>query len=82
MKKKEKFKIEIVDDKEESSMGKWIPIGVMIGTAIGAMLSMVLDNILFLGGGATFGLLLGVMIGSIASEEKEEKEEQEEEKKK
>lgn len=76
MKKKEKFKIEIVDDKEESSMGKWIPIGVMIGTAIGAMLSMLFGNILFLGGGATLGLLLGTTIGSIASEEKEEQEEE------
>lgn len=73
MKKKEKGKIEI-DEKEESKLGTWIPIGVGIGTAIGAMLSFTFDNILFLGGGSSFGLLLGIIIGSIAGGKNDNKE--------
>ena len=65
MKKEEKEKIEL-DEKEESKLGLCISIGVMIGTAIGAMLSMIYTNIMFLGGGSALGLLLGTVIGSIS----------------
>lgn len=65
--KKEKVE-EQNDKKEDKSLEKWIPIGVMIGTASGAILSMICNNILFLGGGSVLGLLLGIMIGSIDHE--------------
>ena len=59
---------------EEQNLEKWLPIGVMIGTTAGAILSMFFNNILFLGGGSALGLLLGIMIGSIVNEESEEKD--------
>ena len=62
---------------EEQNLEKWLPIGVMIGTTAGAILSMIFNNILFLGGGSVLGLLLGIMIGSIANEESEEKDKSE-----
>ena len=65
------------NEKEDQSLEKWIPIGVMIGTAAGAILSIIFNNILFLGGGSGLGLLLGVMIGSIVHEENEEKDKNE-----
>lgn len=80
MKKKGKFKIEI-EDKEGSNLGLWISMGVMIGTAVGSMLSFSFDNMSFLAGGSAVGLLLGTIIGSIAGGDDEE-EEQEENKKK
>ena len=75
MNKKDKIKIEI-DEKEEANIEKWLPVGLCLGTVIGAILSFIFGNILFLAGGTSFGLLLGIMIGSISSEENEESQDE------
>ena len=80
MKKKGKFEIEI-EDKEGSNLGLWISMGVMIGTAVGSMLSFSFDNMSFLAGGSVVGLLLGTIIGSIAGGDDEDDEEQQQPKK-
>ena len=63
--KKEKDNL---DSKEEKALNTYIPIGVMIGTVIGMMLSFTNNNIIFLGGGATAGLLIGTLLGTIDTE--------------
>lgn len=64
-KKKDKDKL---NSKEEKALNTYIPIGVMIGTVIGMMLSFANNNIIFLGGGAVAGLLIGTLLGAIATE--------------
>ena len=64
-KKKEKDNL---DSKEEKALNTYMPIGVMIGTVVGMMLSFANDNFMFLGGGAVVGLLVGSLLGTIASE--------------
>lgn len=64
-KKKEKDNL---DSKEEKALNTYIPIGVMIGTVIGMMLSFANNNIMFLGGGAVAGLLIGTLLGTIVTE--------------
>ena len=51
-------------DKEEKALNIWIPIGVTIGIAVGAILALTLDNLIYLGAGAIAGLLLGMILGS------------------
>ena len=51
-------------DKEEKALNIWIPIGVTIGIAVGAILALTLDNLIYLGAGAIVGLLLGMILGS------------------
>lgn len=63
--KKEKDNL---DSKEEKALNTYIPIGVMIGTVIGMMLSFTNNNIIFLGGGTTAGLLIGTLLGTIDTE--------------
>ena len=67
-KKAEKKKIKEVETKEDKAMGTWMPIGVLIGTVVGMMLSFANDNIIFLGCGSCAGLLIGTVLGSIATE--------------
>lgn len=50
--------------KEDSASAIWIPTGIMIGAAVGLALSFSLNNFIYLGLGAAFGLLLGIIIGS------------------
>lgn len=57
------------NDKEEKALNTWLPIGVMIGTVIGMVLAFKFDSLLYLGGGAVGGLLLGTMVGSILAED-------------
>lgn len=57
-----------LDSKEEKALNTYIPIGVMIGIVIGMVLSFANNNIIFLGGGATAGLLIGTLLGTIATE--------------
>ena len=64
-KKKEKDNL---DSKEEKALNTYMPIGVMIGTVVGMMLSFANYNFMFLGGGAVVGLLVGSLLGTIASE--------------
>lgn len=64
-KKKEKDNL---DSKEEKALNTYIPIGVMIGTVIGMMLSFANNNIMFLGGGAVAGLLIGTLLGTTVTE--------------
>lgn len=65
VKKKEKDNLE---SKEEKALNTYMPISVMIGTVVGMMLSFANDNFMFLGGGAVVGLLVGSLLGTIASE--------------
>ena len=58
----------IVETKEDKAIGTWIPIGVMIGTAVGCILSFKYDDMMFIGYGSVGGLLLGTIIGSVLSE--------------
>lgn len=69
MAKKKSNKEEMLNAKEEKAMNTWLPIGLMIGTVIGAFASFEFDNLLYLGGGCTGGLLLGTMLGSIFAED-------------
>ena len=64
-KKKEKDNL---DSKEEKALNTYMLIGVMIGTVVGIMLSFANDNFMFLGGSAVVGLLVGSLLGTIASE--------------
>ena len=58
----------VVETKEEKAIGTWMLIGVMIGTVVGMMLSFANDDIIFLGGGSVAGLLVGSLLGTIATE--------------
>ena len=58
----------VVETKEDKTIGTWMLIGVMIGTVVGMMLSFVNDDIIFLGGGSVAGLLVGSLLGTIATE--------------
>ena len=57
-----------VETKEDKAIGTWMLIGVMIGTVVGMMLSFANDDIIFLGGGSVAGLLVGSLLGTIATE--------------
>ena len=57
-----------IDTKEEKKSKSWIIIGVMIGTVVGMTLSFSNNNIVFLGGGAIVGGLIGRLLGTIATE--------------
>ena len=54
-------------DKEEKALNTWIPIGLMIGTMVGIILSSKFNNVLYFGG-ITGGLLIGTLLGTIATE--------------
>ena len=58
----------VVGTKEDKAIGTWMLIGVMIGTVVGMMLSFANDDIIFLGGGSVAGLLVGSLLGTIATE--------------
>lgn len=58
----------VVETKEDKAIGTWMLIGVMIGTVVGMMLSFANDDIIFLGGGSVAGLLVGSLLGTIATE--------------
>lgn len=58
----------VVETKEDKTIGTWMLIGVMIGTVVGMMLSFANDDIIFLGGGSVAGLLVGSLLGTIATE--------------
>ncbi|MBQ9834011.1 MAG: hypothetical protein IJO33_02330 [Bacilli bacterium] len=58
----------IVETKEDKAIGTWMPIGVMIGTVVGCILSFKYDDMMFIGYGSVGGLLLGIIVGSILSE--------------
>ena len=58
----------VVETKEDKSIGTWTLIGVMIGTVVGMMLSFANDDIIFLGGSSVAGLLVGSLLGTIATE--------------
>ena len=45
-----------------------MPIGVMIGTVVGMMLSFANENFMFLGVGSVAGLLISILLGTIATE--------------
>lgn len=64
-KKKEKGNL---DSKEEKALNTYLPIGVMIGTLVGMVLSFTNDNFIFLGIGSVGGLLFGMLMGTIATE--------------
>ena len=55
----------IVETKEDKAIGTWMPIGVMIGTVVGCILSFKYDDMMFIGYGSVGGLLLGTIVGSI-----------------
>ena len=57
-----------VETNEDKTIGTWMLIGVMIGTVVGMMLSFANDDIIFLGGGSVAGLLVGSLLGTIATE--------------
>ena len=57
-------------DKEEKYIEKYLPFGVMIGVVVGSILGITLDNMIYLAYGSCGGLLLGLMVGAIASEGK------------
>ena len=57
-------------DKEDKYIEKYLPFGVMIGVVVGSILGIALDNMMYLAYGSCGGLLLGVIIGAIASEGK------------
>ena len=57
------------NNKEEKSLNTWMPIGVMIGSVVGMVLSFKFDNFLYLAGCVVGGLLIGTMIGSIFAED-------------
>ncbi len=57
-----------VETKEDKVIGIWMPIGVMIGTVVGCILSFKYDDMMFMGYGSVGGLLLGTIVGSILSE--------------
>ena len=57
-----------LDSKEEKALNTYMLIGVMIGTVVGMMLSFTNDDFMFLGGGAVVGLLVGSLLGTIATE--------------
>lgn len=65
---KEKTSEEINEEKEEKALNKWMPIGVMIGTLIGIFCNFAFDNLMCLGYGAGGGLIIGIFIASIVSE--------------
>ena len=56
------------ESKEDKALGTWLPIGVMVGTLVGCILSFNYNDMMFIGYGSIGGLLLGTMIGSILSE--------------
>ena len=58
----------VMETKEDKTIGTWMLIGVMIGTVVGMMLSFANDDIIFLGGGSVSGLLVGSLLGTIATE--------------
>ena len=58
----------IVETKEDKAIGTWMPIGVMIGTVVGCILSFKYDDMMFIGYGSVGRLLLGTIVGSILSE--------------
>ena len=56
------------ESKEDKALNTWIPIGTMIGTVIGMILSFSFNNFLYLGGCAVGGLLLGFLMANIVTE--------------
>lgn len=57
------------EDKEEKVLNTWIPLGVMIGTVIGVILSLVNDNFIYLGICSTAGLAAGISLGLLKSKD-------------
>ena len=58
----------IVETKEDKAIGTWMPIGVMIGTVVGCILSFKYDDMMFIGYGSVGGLLLVTIVRSILLE--------------
>lgn len=55
-------------NKDEKALNTWIPIGVMIGTILGMILSFKYNNFFYLYGSASGGLLVGTLIGSFLAD--------------
>ena len=58
----------VVDLKESKTTEMWIPIGLMIGTVVGFILSFDYDDMMFVVYGSVVGLLFGAVLGSILSQ--------------
>ncbi len=57
------------ENREEKELNKWMPIGTMIGSVVGLIISLEFNNFIYFGCCVVCGLMLGVIIGSVTSEE-------------
>ena len=62
------------NNKKLSKLDKWLPICAIGGTVIGSILSVALENIIYLMFGSCMGLMIGVILGADDIENMELKE--------
>ena len=53
------------NNKKLNKLDKWLPICAVGGTVIGSILSIALENVIYLIFGSCMGLMIGVILGAI-----------------